>query len=517
MRSVPANCAGLKNPYIMKRFLFFIGISFSVFHGSGQSPNILIVLADDLGYGDLGCYGNKIVKTPNLDRFAREGMRFTDCYAAAANCSPSRTGLMTGRTPTRVGVHNWIPMLSPMHVPKEEITIATILRNGGYDTAHTGKWHLNGWFNLPGQPQPNDHGFNHWFSVQNNGLPNHRNPWNFVRNGTPLGTLKGYSAGIVTDEAIHWLRQWRDKTKPFFLFTCYHEPHEPIATAPEFAEDYPSNDPSYTAYWGNVAQLDAHFGRLMAELDKQKLRDNTLVFFTSDNGPARTSFHPHGETDGLRDKKGSVFEGGIRVPGIIRWPGKVKAGSTDQTPVSGVDILPTLCDVTGLKAPDDRPLDGTNITPLFGGKKIVREQPLYWHFHAARGGMQVAMREGDWKLVSAIDAQPARQRAGIDAQDQRDIKSAKLGEMELYNLKADRAETRDLASAEPKRFRQMAVRMQKIYSGVQKDTPQWPAWEFVRYESQRIEWPPYRGAKKVPLRKPKIPGDFRSNPLLKRP
>jgi len=255
----------------------------------------------------------------------------------------------------------------------------------------------------------------------------------------------------------------------------------------------------------------------MAELDKQKLRDNTLVFFTSDNGPARTSFHPHGETDGLRDKKGSVFEGGIRVPGIIRWPGKVKAGSTDQTPVSGVDILPTLCDVTGLKAPDDRPLDGTNITPLFGGKKIVREQPLYWHFHAARGGMQVAMREGDWKLVSAIDAQPARQRAGIDVQDQHDIKSAKLGEMELYNLKADRAETRDLASAEPKRFRQMAVRMQKIYSGVQKDTPQWPAWEFVRYESQRIEWPPYRGAKKVPLRKPKIPGDFRSNPLLKRP
>ena len=481
------------------------------------APNILIVLADDLGYGDLGCYGNKIVKTPKLDRFAREGMRFTDCYAAAANCSPSRTGLMTGRTPTRVGVHNWIPMLSPMHVPKSEITIATILQNGGYDTAHTGKWHLNGLFNLPGQPQPNDHGFNHWFSVQNNGLPNHRNPWNFVRNGTPLGTLKGYSAGIVTDEAIHWLRQWRDKTKPFFLFTCYHEPHEPIATAPEFARDYPSDDPSYTAYWGNVAQLDAHFGRLMSELDKQKLRDNTLVFFTSDNGPARTSFHPHGETGGLRDKKGSVFEGGIRVPGIIRWPGKVKAGSTEITPISGLDILPTLCDVTELKVPNDRPLDGANISPLFRGKKITRKQPLYWHFHAARGGMQVAMREGDWKLVAAIDAPPARQRAGIAEEDQRDIKTAKLGKMELYNLKADRAETRDLASAEPKRLKQMAARMRKIYAGVQKDSPQWPAWEFARYEGQRIEWPPYRGAKKVKPRKPIIPGDFRSNPLHQRP
>ena len=127
------------------------------------------------------------------------------------------------------------------------------------------------------------------------------------------------------------------------------------------------------------------------------------------------------------------------------------------------------------------------------------------------------MREGDWKLVAAIDALPARQRAGIDAQDQRDIKTAKLGKMELYNLKADRAETRDLASAEPQRFSQMAARMRKIYAGVQKDSPQWLAWEFARYESQRIEWPPYRGAKKVNPRKPKISGDFRNNPLLKRP
>ena len=334
-----------------------------------RPPNIIIVLTDDLGYGDIGCYGNKIVKTPHLDRFAREGMRFTDCYAAAANCSPSRTGLMTGRTPTRVGVHNWIPMFSPMHVPKEEITIATILQNGGYDTAHVGKWHMNGRFNMPGQPQPNDHGFNHWFATQNNALPNHRDPWNFVRNGTPVGPLKGYAADIVTDEAIHWLRAWRDKSKPFFLFVCYHEPHEPIASDPRFAKDYPSDDPSFTAYWANVAQMDASFGRLMAELDKQKLREDTFVFFTSDNGPARTGFHPHGETDGLRHKKGSVYEGGIRVPGIMRWPGKIKSDTVQRTPVSGVDLLPTLCNVTGLKPPTDRHLDGTSISGLFHGKK----------------------------------------------------------------------------------------------------------------------------------------------------
>ena len=480
-------------------------------------PNIIIVLTDDLGYGDIGCYGNKIVKTPHLDRFAREGMRFTDCYAAAANCSPSRTGLMTGRTPTRVGVHNWIPMFSPMHVRKSEVMIATILRNGGYDTAHVGKWHMNGCFNMPGQPQPNDHGFNHWFSTQNNALPNHRNPWNFVRNGTPVGPLKGYVAGIVTDEAIHWLRAWRDKSKPFFLFVCYHEPHEPIASDPRFEKDYPSADPSYTAYWTNVAQMDASFGRLMAELDKQKLREDTFVFFTSDNGPARTGFHPHGETDGLRHKKGSMYEGGIRVPGIMRWSGKIEPGTVQRTPVSGVDLLPTLCNVTGLKPPVDRHLDGTSISGLFRGGKIQRSQPLYWHFYAASGKHHVALRDGDWKLVAAMDAPPIKQRAGITTADQNAIKTAPLGKMELYNLRTDRAETRDVSAVVTAQFNRLSAQMKQIYASVQQDTPTWPAWEWPRYEHQRIQWPPYRGAKKVPLRQPQIPGDFRSNPLLNRP
>ena len=155
--------------------------------GDNHRSNFLIVLCDDLGYGDLGCYGHTVVQTPNVDHFAGEGLKLTDCYAAAANCSPARTGLMTGRTPYRVGIHNWIPMLSPMHVRESEITIATLLRDAGYDTCHSGKWHLNGWFNLPGQPQPNDHGFDHWFSTQNNCLPNHRHPYNFVRNSIPVG------------------------------------------------------------------------------------------------------------------------------------------------------------------------------------------------------------------------------------------------------------------------------------------------------------------------------------------
>ena len=210
-----------------------------------EKPNIIVILADDLGYGDLGCYGEPNVRTPNLDRFASAGLRFTNCYAAAACCSPARTGLMTGRTPFRVGTYSAIPFLSPMHLRESEITIARLLNDAGYATAHVGKWHLNGRFNLPGQPQPDDHGFEHWFSTQNNALPNHRNPYNFVRNGIPAGPLEGYAGRIVVDEAVNWLREGRDMARPFFLYVCFHEPHEPIATAEQYTRLYERfEDPS---------------------------------------------------------------------------------------------------------------------------------------------------------------------------------------------------------------------------------------------------------------------------------
>ncbi|MFG0296789.1 MAG: sulfatase-like hydrolase/transferase, partial [Maioricimonas sp. JB045] len=267
-------------------------------------PNIVVVLCDDLGYGDLACYGNDELHTPHVDRFAAEGLKLTSCYAAHPNCSPSRTGLMTGRTPYRVGVHDWIPFLSPVHVRESEITVATLLKRAGYETCHVGKWHLNGWFNLPGQPQPDDHGFDHWFATQNNALPNHRNPYNFVRNGIPVGPQEGYAAHLVVDEAEWWLTEGRSGERPFFLFVCFHEPHEPIATDEEYAKQYPSDDPSYSAHHGNITQMDAAFGRLMQTLDDQGLRENTLVVFTSDNGPAITSIHPHGSAGPLRHKKG---------------------------------------------------------------------------------------------------------------------------------------------------------------------------------------------------------------------
>ena len=479
-----------------------------------ERPNFLIVLCDDLGYGDLACYDNAELKTPHLDHFASQGLKLTSCYAAHPNCSPSRTGLLTGRTPTRVGIHNWIPMLSPMHVPETEITVATLLRDAGYDTALSGKWHLNGWFNLTGQPQPGEHGFNHWFATQNNCLPNHRNPYNFVRNGIPLGPLRGYAADLVAREAMVWLEQLRDPEKPFFLFVSFHEPHEPIATAPKYQAIYPSDDPSYSAHHGNISQMDAAFGSLMQKLDELHLSDNTLVFFTSDNGPARTRFHPNGSAGPLRDKKGFVAEGGIRVPGIIRWPGKATPGTVSSEPVIGTDLLPTLCEIVGVKRPDDRAYDGSSFLPAFSGKPIERATPLYWHFFAASGEHQVAIRIGNWKLSASIAAEKVRDRGGIDAQDQQAIKTAPLGKMWLYNLREDPGETFDYSQREPERLVSMKRILEAKYREVQRESPLWPEWEFARYEAQRILWPDYRGARKVPHRNPAIPPYYLDNPLL---
>lgn len=454
-------------------------------------PNILVVLADDLGYGDLACYGHPRIKTPHLDRFAAEGLKLTDCYSAAANCSPSRTGLMTGRTPFRVGIYNWIPMFSPMHVRRSEITVATLLRNSGYDTCHSGKWHLNGDFNLPSQPQPWDHGFSHWFSTQNNALPNHRNPNNFVRNGKPAGQLEGYAAHLVVAEAIRWLEDIRDPERPFFQFVCLHEPHEPIASAKRFMDMYPSDDPSLSAHHGNVTQMDDAFGQLIAALDRLQLREDTFVLFTSDNGPAITGIHPHGSAGPLRDKKGFLYDGGIRVPGIIQWPGHVTAGSVSATPVSGVDVLPTLCELAGVDTPTDRALDGASFLPVLDGASVERSRPLYWQFNRSRGEPKVVIRDGDWKLIARLTTPTPKPSGGITDDEIKTLKSAELTGFELFNLKRDIAEATDVQAEFPDVFERMQSSMQTLYLEVRAEAPVWPVWEWPRYESQRIVWPEY--------------------------
>ena len=454
---------------------------------TNKRPNILVVLCDDLGYGDLACYGHPVIKSPHIDRFAKEGLKLTSCYSAHPNCSPSRAGLMTGRTPFRVGIYNWIPMHSPMHVRKREITIATLLRQSGYATCHAGKWHLNGMFNMVGQPQPSDHGFDHWFATQNNALPTHKNPFNFVRNGKPVGKQNGYAAQLVADEAQHWLTDLRDKEKPFFMFVCFHEPHEPIASAERFRKLYSApKDSTLPAHHGNVTQMDDAFGRILKTLDDQKLRDNTLIIFTSDNGPAITRHHPHGSSGPLRAKKGATYEGGIRVPGIIQWPAHVKPGTTSDTPISGVDVLPTLCAVAEIPVPTDRVLDGTSILPVLKGKPVKRTKPLYWQFNRSRNESKVVIRDGDWKLLARLDVPTPKPSGGISKQEIDDVKQAKLAGFELYHIQSDIAETTDRSESEQEIFQKMTKQMTEIFEEVQAEAPRWPAWEFARYEGKII-------------------------------
>ncbi|MFM1802488.1 MAG: Arylsulfatase, partial [Planctomycetota bacterium] len=417
------------------RFMIFIfGLAlclpeFSPVKADEKPANILIFLADDLGYGDLGCYGNTVIQTPNLNKFASEGLRLTQCYAASAVCSPSRSAIMTGRTPYRNGVFTWIPENRLPYLRTSEITSARLLKENGYDTAHVGKWHLNGYFNRPEHPQPNDHGFHYWFSTQNNAAPSHKNPVNFVRNGKRVGQLEGFSAPLVAKEAIEWLKHRRDPDKPFFLYVCTHEPHLPIESDPKFMALYSEIDNAdVRQHHGNVTQMDFAFGELMKTLDDLDLTGSTFVAFTSDNGPEGNGDNgrTRGSTGGLRGRKRDVYEGGIRVPGIMRWPGHIQAGSENATPVIGSDLFVTACEIAGVPVPQDRVIDGGSLLPLFSeGKPVTRSRPLYWRCPIARSEIKTAMRIGDWKIVATED----------------------LSRMELYHLKEDMSESKELSQS----------------------------------------------------------------------
>jgi arylsulfatase A len=442
-------------------------------------PNVLIILCDDLGYGDLGCYGHPTIRTPNLDRLARQGVLFTQCYAAAPVCSPSRAGLLTGRCPTRSGVYSWIAADNPMHLPANEVTLAALLRQAGYRTAHVGKWHLNGLFNSAKQPQPGDHGFQHWFSTQNNAEPSHEDPKNFVRNGKPVGPVKGFSCQVVADEAIAWLKSGRDSPDPFFLFVCFHEPHEPVASPADLVASYPkARNVNEAQYFANVTNMDRAVGRLMAALDELRVADDTIVFFTSDNGPetlnrykgARRSY---GVVGRLRGRKLWLYEGGIRVPGILRWPGRAPAGKTSDEPLWSLDLLPTLCRVAGAKAPADRAIDGADFLPALRGKKIERKTPLFWHYYRALGEPRVALREGDWVLLAHCGPLPKGAGATLRPGDMELIKGARLTAFELYNLRDDLSQTRDLAREQPERVRALSERLRALYREVIAEGPTW--------------------------------------------
>jgi arylsulfatase A len=418
-------------------------------------PNVVIFLADDLGYGDLGCFGHPRIKTPNLDAFAKEGVRLTHCYAASAVCSPSRSAILTGRTPHRNGVFTWIQEGSELHLRTSEMTIPKSLKEAGYATCHVGKWHLNGKFNDPSQPQPNDHGYDHWMATQNNAAPSHKDPSNFVRNGKPVGKLEGFSAPLVVNEAVDWLKTKRDKTKPFFLAVWTHEPHLPIETDPEFQKPYADLEEDLRQHHGNVTQLDNAFGRLIKALDEQKLTDTTFVFFTSDNGPEGDGLktRARGSTGGLRGRKRAMYEGGIRVPGLARWPGHIKPGTTVDVPVIGTDLSPTVLGICGAKQLTDRVIDGVDVMPLLTGKvaAVERKVPLYWRLNMAPNNLHMALRDGDWKVIASQD----------------------FTKVELYDLKSDPKETTDLSARETEKLASMTKRLKELNGEIEKEGPDW--------------------------------------------
>jgi len=376
-------------------------------------PNLVIVLCDDLGYGDLGCYGHPAIRTPRLDRMAKEGIRLTRCHAAAPVCSPSRAGLLTGRHPHREGIRDWIPADSGIFLRADAPGLAKLLRAAGYRTAHVGKWHLNS--RLDGtEPTPGDHGFEHWLATQNNAAPSHMNPNNFVKNGQPTGPLEGHATTLVMDEALDWLKQRSDE-EPYFLNIWFHAPHEPVATPEEFRAPYrrfdEESEPNRSVYYGSVALIDHEVGRLLDAIDARGDAARTLVVFTSDNGPEtlrryRGAVNSYGSPGPLRGRKLHIYEAGHRVPALIRWPQRIVPGGVLDEPVGLIDLLPTMAELIDIPLPEGVEFDGTSLVPLLQGQPLRRDVPLVFEYERALSRpFTGAVIDGPWKLLADTRAE----------------------------------------------------------------------------------------------------------------
>ncbi len=417
-------------------------------------PNFVIFVADDMGWGDSATYGNELIQTPNMDKLASQGVKFTQCYSACGVCSPSRSAILTGRTPYRNGVWRHLSGIHEAHLRESEITFPELLKDAGYETCHVGKWHLlsRQQFNTSEFPQPGDHGYDYWMYTQNNASPSHKNPDNFVRNGEPVGKLEGYSAQLVASEAAHWLKDIHDPAKPFAMTVWVHEPHSPIATDPRFSDLYKGHENS--KYMGNITQMDNALGMVMDALDAQGVSDDTFLFFTSDNGPVPAF---GGSSGGLRGNKRSDHEGGIRVPGLARWPGHIEPGTTSEVPVIGTDLFATLLDIVDIPLPTDRTIDGVSMLPAFAGKPIKREIPLFWRTHVSSPSDRVAMRIGDWKIVG----------------------NETLTEFQLFEIQKDWKEENDLSAKMPEKTEEMKNVLFKLWADIEEEGPnEW--WENER-------------------------------------
>jgi arylsulfatase A-like enzyme len=422
-----------------------------------RKPNIILILADDLGWRDLGCHGSTFYETPHLDALARQGMRFTNAYAAAAVCSPTRASLMTGKYPARLHLTHIIqaprtkkgslqdPDWTP-YLRLNEVALAKALKPAGYVTALIGKWHLGG---VAGRSESGDgaegdpkrQGFDVNIAGSDCGQPpDYFFPWSRTLAGgktVRLTNLKGgkpgeYLTDRLTDDAEQFLTQHRDR--PFFLFLSHFAPHTAMGDrlqAPEsliarFKKKVDPKDPQHNpVYAAMLSNLDAGVGRVLKKLDDLGLAENTLVIFTSDNG----GLHPKTSNLPLRGAKGTPYEGGLRVPAMIRWPGKVKPKSISDTPIISPDIYPTILEAAGVKVGPRQVVDGLSLVPLLTGAAPLKRPSLYWHFPHCDLGPYSVVRQGDFKLIEFLGD----------------------GRSELYNLRADKEEKTNLADRMPEK------------------------------------------------------------------
>ena len=406
----------------------------STARGQSQRPNILLILADDLGWSDLPAYGGRYAEAPNLDRLASQGVRFTSAYAAGAVCSPTRASILSGQYQARFGMTDFVPgHLRPYErlrvpelthsLPDQLVTLGESLKQGGYATAFFGKWHL-------GSPAAS-HGFDVVDEQNRHVLPD----------GTRL-------SDHLAKRTIDFINQRRDE--PFFVYLCPYLVHIPLDAPQELVRKYQNKpaDPdrvSNPTYAAMIEELDGMVGRILADLDRTGLAKNTLVIFTSDNGglyagaKAKPDDDPVTDNLPLRNEKGSLYEGGIRVPLIVRYPGVTPTGAFCDEPVISVDFYPTALAAAGIKPPASHTLDGVSLMPLFKQPGASQErQDLYWHYpHYHHSRPAGAIRSGPWKLIEFFDD----------------------SSLELYNLDRDIGEQRDLASREPQRAQQMQQRL----------------------------------------------------------
>ena len=414
--------------------------------------------------------------TPNIDKLAESGIRFTDFYCGAAVCSPSRSALMTGRNATRVGIYNWIPENSPMHMRASEITIAELLKKKNYKTGHFGKWHLTS--KGTSQPLPNDQGFDYSFYAYNNAIPSHHNPENYYRNGTPVGKLEGYACQLVVDEAIKWLDdENKESETPFYINVWFNEPHLKVAAPDELTKRHQYNQ----EYYGAIENMDVAVGRVMDYLKKNNLLDNTIVMFTSDNGSRWDN-----SNDPLRGEKCFNYEGGIREPFIVSYPPKVPQGKISNFTGSFTDVLPTMASITGIPLPSDRKYDGMDISPVFYGLKddLKRAEPIFFYryFHDPI----CMVRKGDWTLLGYQKLIPLSET--LNEGDLANIRPWSFEEnhmdylttlvptiFELYNLKEDVEQENDLADQYPELVEEMKKQMLHLRSEMVKEGGDWYA------------------------------------------